>query len=372
MPGTRAKPGSASKPHFSETIRQRACECLNTVLRDNPALKDRIRRGKWNLRPGSGARGPAAEAWDLFRLEHFALQKDRLRVAAMTIKQFYAILRRWATGWFSGSNKLCRQYRVVHPRLTQEELRELAYLLATPVRYPDTWHNWRDIQDALDNHPNKGRIAELVARSQLSHPVLKRRILKCGGDATFGRLDQRDAMPESTLGARQGCAKVWRGEDPWLYTSGDELAKKWTPDVPRESNALRYVLWLRPWTVLRFFTFQYDACKMTDARGQSAAKTRGFFSLSRIFPPEEVRPQKPDTSAHEVMWYIVANNQLGVVLGPEPCYHGSTPTLGKAELAANKKRDPDAPEKHRPDFPHWCVLCLLSSRGPCSASRASS
>ena len=358
MPGTRANAGPVSRPHFSETIRQRACECLNTVLRDDPGLKDRIRRGTWNLRPGGGDCRPAAEAWELFRHEHFALQADRARAQSMTIKQFYAILRRWATGWFSGSNKLCRHYRVLPRRLTVTEMRELCFHLGTPAFLDGTWHYWRDIDDALDKHPANERIAELVAKSALSHRVLSRRLLKCGGDLGYGVADQRDAMPDSTRVARKECARIWRGDDPWLYTSGESLAMKWSTDVPRESEALRYIFWKRPWNVLRFFTFQFDAFKFSDARGQRSAKTRAFHSLSRIFPPEEVRPQKSDSSAHELMWYLAACHQLGVVLGPEPCYHGSTPTLSPAELKANMESDPDGPEKHRADFPHWCASLI--------------
>jgi hypothetical protein len=298
----------------------------------------------------------AAEAWDLFRQYRFPQDQDRAKAASMDVKQFYALLHRWATPWFQGRNKQCQHTRAAKPGLTKKELKELSFLLATPApRAETTVHYWRDIGDACEFHPDKERIRELVAKANVSDRVLKQRLLNCGGDLTFGVLDVRDKMPASTHKLREACAKVWRGEHPWLQVEGDGLAMPWSGTFPREPKGLRYVYWDYPWDALKYFTFQYDAFKLTEARGAKRAHLRGFHSKSRCFPPEEVHAGKSATDAQEVMWYVVTAPDGEVICGPEPCYHGSSPTLPPSVIKANRKADPAGPEIHVPEFPHWCA-----------------
>jgi hypothetical protein len=350
-----------TRSHWTPSIRQKACECLFAVSKDFPDLRKEIRAGIVNLRPREDGthklRLPAQEAYELFFADPLPSPADRKRVQDLDIHKFYAMLRHWAPMWFQGKNKECVEIHVHPDGLTKKEARELCHLLAVPGDPLGDVHNWRSFEDACDNHPKRARISELVEKSRLSPGTLTRYLPTLGTGLYWGVLDIRDRMAKRTAAERKLCAAQWRGDRPWLLKKPGELAVPVRPNVrvPRESEALRYVFWKEPWPILDLFSFQTDAYELSTARGHRALGEKGFYSTVVIYRPEEGRAEGSDTSANKVMWYIVTCKQLGLVGTPEPCYHGSTPTLTQKELAKALKEDPDGPEKHREDFPHWCV-----------------
>ena len=354
-----------SRTHWTPNIRQKACECLFAITRDISALRAAIRSGDFTLVPIRDDQGklrhPAVETFELFFADPLPNRNDRKRAKNLDMKKLYALLRKWAPNWFNGRNKQCREIHAHPEGLTKKEQQELCTLLSTPDKPRGKVHYWRSIDDALDRHPQRTRVQELVIKSRLSLPVLKRQLLHCGGDLHWGVLDIRDPMSKDTDKARVVCAAQWRAAKHWLWVGDEQLAQPIDVKVPPEVKSLRYVFWKEPWPVFSLFTFEYDAYKLSTARGHRDLAARGFYSLEFCYPPEVGRPAGQSKDAHEIQWYVIANKQVGVVGTPEPAYHGSTSTLAGKQLAAARKADKKDPERHAEDFPHWCVSCSTTS-----------
>lgn len=360
-----------TRTHWTRNIRVRACECLFSVTKDIPSLKAAIRSGTFRLVPVKDTHGephhPAQEAYQLFFEDPLPTRADRKLAQNLDLKKFYAILSKWAPGWFRGDNKECAEIHVHQDGLTKKEERELCSFLKKPVTLRRKLHYWRSIDDALDQHPDRARIQELVAKSRLSLTTLKRHLLKCDPDLHFGVIDKRDPLAPSTERAHTKCAAQWRGDEHWLWMLPGQLGEPVAEvKLPRGKDGrldprLYYEDWREPWLEFDHLTFEFDAYKLSTARGHRDLGEKGFYGTDHIYPPEIGRPAGKATDAIELQWYLIICKQLGVV-GVSLSYHGSTPTLSGKKRKRAAMEDEDGPEKHDPDFKHWCVSCLTAWR----------
>lgn len=354
------RPAPRRCPHYNEAVRQRACECLNTAIGNDQDLKKQIRSGHWSLRVGNVDDGPANTAWGIFQQEVFFTKEDKEAQKRMHRENFYRLLQTWAQRWFDGTNKQCKQRHYVQPGLSAKQMKRLCYLMGTPLLSETNGsHYWRDLQDALDRHPRKSEIADLVAASDCSLAALERKLKARRPGLAFGIVDARSQLPPATLRERKHMAAVWRGEIPWLQKLVDELAvpfdkasRKFVPPV------VRYIFWKDPWPVMQHFTMQLDAFSLKDTTAEDRASRRGFYPTDRAFPPELKRRHPSDTAARKLMMYIIVNVRFGNVLGEDVldiCYHGSTPTRSAAEIRHAREQGEEDVELHDPEFKSWCA-----------------
>lgn len=351
--------GSSAAPSLkqhSREVRVKACQSLDVAVGENQALRDQIAGGVASLRAGNSKDGPAFRAYQHFQKLSFSCDEDAVDAHAMSRHTFECLLSRWAKGYFDGTNRECVRRSFRAPGLSAAQKQELAHLLGTPKQGAEGTHVWRDLDDALAHHPQRDRIAELVAAAGKPHAALVRELLHHNPRLKICVVDRVSKLAPRTQSAREDLAVVWAGKVPWLEIEDGKLARPWSGNFGEGDVGVKR--WEKPWPIYRNFTFLIDASTMDDQDSPAKVPQKGFVDPLRVFRPEETRPGHSGTAAHKVTYYIITCARLGLVLGPEFMYHGCTPTRNSRDIGRDRKAGIEAPELHIPEFPHWCALLV--------------
>lgn len=153
-------------------------------------------------------------------------------------------------------------------------------------------------------------------------------------------MDQRDKLPVATLKDRQNAAEIWNREKPWFT----KVNSRWATGLRTEPKQID-VYW--DWEWYRQFTFMLDATFFTN-ESSGLAKHQGerVFKFKHIHhKPEHAKPTKSIRQACKLMVYTVIHPHLGVIVGPDFMYTGSSPT--------NSKWEKDQRARHLEGFEHW-------------------
>lgn len=355
---TAKQPAAATCGHYSQTIRIQVCETLNIAIGKDQQLRDGLAQGTSKLRVGSSRDGPVARGLQLFKKLTFADPGDAATAQNMDKQKYNQLINTWAKGYFDGTNRECKRRRTPPAGLSAAQKKELCYLLSTPEPTDHGPRAWRSLEEALESHPKKERILELVTAAGMSHETLIKDLMATGRlTRTFA--DKVPALAPRTRSKRQQCAAIWRGEVPWLGVEPGKLPQPWT--IEFELGVATAIWFTEPWNIFRYFTFIIDASSKTDEEGPSHKKVKAFYDPLRIFPPEETRRDQSGTDARKIMWYIVIHPILGLVVGPDFMYWGSTPTRTRQQHKAAQHNEVEFEERHHPDFPHWCAPYLRSA-----------
>lgn len=351
-----------ARPHFSEAIKQTACECLNSELQNFYGSDYRqkvtdILAGKWQFRTGGGRTGPIDAAYIRFQNAYFCSRSDGTAASKMEKGQFYKLVRRWSPQWLSGINKNCEEHRVRRSEMKMKDAKKLARLLKQPGRDQLGVHYWRSLEDALESHPKREEIARLVALAAMSHAALEEHLLDVDPDLHHGPIDQREEMAHQTLVGRRECAKILRRDLPWLVRTGEELALLYVR-VQNVPEGWQPIFWEADYIIMMYFLFQLDAFTLEETDVRRITRPQGFRSKSVVYQPEVTPKIRSGTSARHVMAYIAINGVLGLACPLWATYFGSTPT--RKPRAIRNDRDP-FPARHEEWFPHWCAPGSLTS-----------
>ena len=340
---------------FSEAIVVQACESLNIAIGENHELRCQLAEGKGNLRAGSSSAGLVSRGFKIFKGYKFADPHDANIARHMTHKQYNRLLDTWKQRFFRDGPTACKRVRKPSAGLNKKEKKELCRLLSTPVQSESGDRAWRSISDALSAHPRKERIAELVTQSGMSHEKLTADLIATGRlSRKFA--DKAPAFCPRTRKGREDCAAVWRSAKPWLGVQPGKVAQPWRDEF--EAAGFEKIFLKEPWPEYQEFTYMIDAASKSDQEGPSHKKEKALFDPLNIHRPEVTRPDVSGTNSKKVMWYIVIHKILGLVLGPDFMYTGSSPTTTPQQRNAAKAAGLAHAERHAPSFPDWCVLHL--------------
>ena len=347
---TEAEPG----PHHAEEVRVKACDSLSAAIGTDHRLRARLEAGQHVcFRVGSSGDGPVARAFDIFKQRTFVSDGAENEAAAMTKHGFYRLLQTWAPRYFDGTNRQCVTRRRRRAGLTAAQKHELCHLLGSARQDENGTYFWRDLEDAMAQHPERERIAELVTASGTTHAALQDELVAFSPRLSFGIVDRCDKLVPGTLAKRQAAAKVWRQEVPFLEVLDGQLAQPWSGKYAVGEVGAKF--WVPPWDIFRYFTFMLDAASITDEQGPAHTRVKGFYDPTRVYLPEEVRPSRSSTSARKLFFYAITCMQLGLVAGPHYMYHEASSTRCPRELrAARLKKEPFI-ERHDPEYPSWCA-----------------
>ena len=154
-------------------------------------------------------------------------------------------------------------------------------------------------------------------------------------------VDEREKLPDRTLMKRQAAADVWGRRAVWQTQPSPYQGL-------RNEPAMLEYMW--DWDYMDF-AFMLDATSFTNVstkashHGEKAFKRKGV-----VWPPEKTKPGRNIRDACHLMAYTVLHPFLGVVLGPDFVYTGSSATNRDWSLAQGHLRG-----KHDQDYKHWCV-----------------
>lgn len=279
-----------------------------------------------------------AQGWDADYLAR--LDKEHFRKAAF--KYLPRLLSR------QPGCEAMRQTRT--PKLTPDELRDAARILATPVKQGDSWRHWRSVRECLETkHPQQARFEALCKKSGVGCEAFADRLEReCKGMLVYGTADKAGKLKPTTLKKRQAAAAVWGHRKPWKQLVQRSEARRLGIAVTDTSHRgvdkskLRTLMW--DWEVYTEFSVMMDAATFEDAEG-GAHHAEQVYKLKGVhYPPELCEPDKPVKQRTKLMAYCVIHAYEGRVAGPYLMYSGSKEPGFKGTT------------KHSRGFPHWCAL----------------
>ena len=101
------------------------------------------------------------------------------------------------------------------------------------------------------------------------------------------------------------------------------------------------------------FTFMLDATTFTNISKQGSHGGEKVFKRRGVdYPPEDIKAGHNVRDACHLMAYTVLHPFLGVVLGPDFVYTGSSATNKQWDRSGSLRG------KHAEGFGHWCVAPL--------------
>ena len=149
-----------------------------------------------------------------------------------------------------------------------------------------------------------------------------------------GKIDQRDALTDSTRKEREKASDVWGGRAVWRVSKHPD--KNGNGVVRGGRNVFwhsgRNVSYKNRWPYYNKYTFLMDAGSISSGDPTVSKDGEvGFFRLDEIFPPEEVRASEAVGNQIQLMFYIVIHRTLGIVCGPDFMYRGSRSSTSKRQ-----------------------------------------
>lgn len=302
---------------------------------------------------GRGTNPHLDQAYHKFRTADWSPFDWAPRAQALSRAAFRRICIRWGQRSVQASN-CCASKRKRSRPLSAEEIRELAVLLATPGRDQYSVVYWRDIDDALKRHPQRARIAQLVARNGTKTETLQKRVLDAHPELlTRKQIDLAEQHVAATAAARKLQADVWAQRVPWLVKElrpggGGYMWRRWDPkcdDPTTPEHGQHFIYHGERWRKFyRDFTFVIDATTITNQESPAKERTKGLVPVQEVHEPELMRTSKAVGSIDSVMYYIMICSD-GLVAGPCITHHGSSKT----------SQGKEHPQKHEEAFPTWCA-----------------
>ena len=319
--------------HFLPVVCEAACGCFFTAWHDihgtyweKPTLPE--------MRHGPYLDAALEKAYDDFRgreMRHDQLIKQN---RGMTKQAFGHVLRdHWAS--YVESRSCPRKSRRLEVNLTQAETEELARIIATPAKdEAGQLRHFDSIDKALIGSPSKARLQKLIRKSGASIPVLHDHLLKNVTQLKFAAEDVVPKLTPTTRDQRKECAKVLRGEKPWLKAKqiprmhATRVAKpiSVTPPPPAEPYRIQKldedVKWDGGWWGPH--TFMADATHFSNQEGAPLKGGPDVYTLVDIcYPPREVKAGRPISQTTSIMVYVVIHKYLGLIVGPDIMFTGT-------------------------------------------------
>ena len=176
--------------------------------------------------------------------------------------------------------------------LTRAEKREIAVLLGTPGQLGKGSRYWRSIDEALEFHPQKKHLRQLVTKSKMQHRTLHDTLVtECKDLLKWGNLHRRDTLPDTTLKNRQRAAAQWRGDIPMWVASHRSVRAFGDDDVVgHPDHGEKHLFWDDPPGMAEFIysklTFMFDAYTTDNKEGAAAQPELGYISKTDAYAPE--------------------------------------------------------------------------------------
>ena len=335
-------------------MRKEICQCLQDQL--TLAQTDSIRISPGTSLPVLFKRGGTgdpriAAALHAFRAKNFTGQAWAQRAATLNQRQFASTAKRWLKRHVQTGLEGCSSCRVRKKTLTRAEKREIAVLLGTPGQLGKGSRYWRSIDEALEFHPQKKHLRQLVTKSKMQHRTLHDTLVtECKDLLKWGNLHRRDTLPDTTLKNRQRAAAQWRGDIPMWVASHRSVRAFGDDDVVgHPDHGEKHLFWDDPPGMAEFIysklTFMFDAYTTDNKEGAAAQPELGYISKTDAYAPEPAAAGMALSQTDSVCTYALVHPARGLIEDPMHTYWGSTPS--------NKKKD--AKRRHDAAFPHWCA-----------------
>lgn len=319
---------------YSREIWQEAVQCYLRVIGDEN--RKWVQKHKRVLAPENGRRGGKPSFYQQAHadLKHrvFTDSCDSDRVNGMSDKMFRDVVKRHICGVVKQGT--CYRRRRTQPEgpLSFDEREEAARCLGTPVQDAE---GYRFNRSGADAYERCARFMELCDKAGVQPDTLARNLL-----AEFphilcrGKIDQRDALTDSTRKEREKASDVWGGRAVWRVSKHPD--KNGNGVVRGGRNVFwhsgRNVSHKNRWPYYNKYTFLMDAGTISSGDPTVSKDGEvGFFRLDEIFPPEEVRASEAVGNQIQLMFYIVIHRTLGIVCGPDFMYTGSRSSTSKRQ-----------------------------------------
>lgn len=330
-------PAPARREHFDKAIRAAVVT----------AVRSHMSSSKWDsLHAGHKVKHQVGCAGDdelvAARAAFAREMKDHPQFPRVTNRVFADLARRYMPRYHAMRDQGLRTVRLRARRLSVEDADEAAMILGTPVNNNDDEDEdeepryWRSAQDCLDtDHPKKERFNELFKKAKYKTPTAFEKMLlsDCEHLIVKRKADIRDRLCKETRESRRKCADIWGHREVWRKQSGNGEAEE------------KDLYW--DWEYYRSFTFMIDATTFDDKPIHRNNNQRAIMLKHLVHPPETQKAPPSLKNATSIMVYNVIHPNLGVVLGPEIMYSGSSRTKQGNTTGGGQG------SKHDPEFPHW-------------------
>lgn len=301
--------------HFSPETCERACACFFSAY-DDEYGKNPDKCGLPTFESGCKGDRLISTAYQRFMRQHSRDGKLISQNRGCTRKAYVHLLHdHWDS--YSRDRKCPRKSRKKGINLTDEEGREMARLLGTPVNNNGSYERYQNIDEAIKRNQ---RIRNLAEKSNATCSMLHTWLTEL---VPALRLAPDDCAPKhcaSTLKKRQHCAAVLRGESPWIERALSYSCRRVSmPNGPAEKMP---VMWQHEW--FGPHTYMLDATTFLNKQGAASEPHGCVYTLTdEVFPPRLVRADKRISQATSIMVYCVIHKHLGLVVGPDIMFTGT-------------------------------------------------
>lgn len=338
--------GPAAREHYDKAIIKAVVEAVRNNMGD----------GKWDqLKAGRQVRHKRGCAGDdelsLARAAFARAMSDHPQFDRVTPKVFVDLARRWGPRYHATGENGIKTVRVREARLSTDDLETAATILGTPYNDDeDDPHYWRSAYDCLNTeHPQKAQFKGIFEKSRLrtSAGFEKMLLAKCSHIIVKKKADIREKLAKDTAKSRKDCSDVWGHRKAWRTlkrTRAEREGEGVRARAAEEEETEQEVMW--DWHYYKNYTFMIDATSFDDKPITRRNYQRAIMLKNLVHPPEVEKAPPSLNNATTIMVYTIIHPHLGVVLGPEVMYTGSTTKPGNNQGAKNR---------HDPEFPYWCA-----------------
>ena len=338
--------GPAPRKHYDKAIIKAVVDAVRNNMGD--VKWDQLKAGR-QVRHKRGCAGDSELT--LARAAFARAMKDHPQFNRVTPKVFVDLARRWGPRYHAVGEKGIETVRVREARLSIEDLETAANILGTPYNDDeDDPHYWRSAHDCLNTeHPQQAQFKEIFEKSKFktSAGFEKTLLAKCSHIIVKKKADIRDKLCKDTAKSRRDCSDVWGHRKAWRKRTRSDMESEGEGVRTRAAEAEQTeeeLMW--DWEFYKRFTFMIDATTFDDKPVTRRNYQRAIMLKNLIHPPEVQKAPPSLNNSTSIMVYTIIHPHLGVVLGPEVMYTGSTTKAGNNQ--GGKSR-------HTSEFPYWCV-----------------